>query len=301
MPAQIAVTTTRHATDPLPFVRQQRLRRLGTPRPNATWFDGDRSPEARYAHEQDDLHAETALDREPPFGFEDVHAVQAETAASPEWAADTDGPHEPLVQNTRVATIDEANLLDLMQRIQRQDQSALATLYAHISPRVFGLALRVTRRRAMAEEVRESSFFQVWRQAHRFDATKGKVLSWVLTITRSRALDALRRESRLSCDRYATIEHLQDQGESAEDALGAARENSRLRDALMQLRAQSRQLLALAFFRGLSHEEIAEQTALPLGTVKSQIRRALFVLKQLLSNDGACAAALATAPSAASA
>ena len=166
-----------------------------------------------------------------------------------------------------------------------QDERALAALYDATFSCVFGMVKRIVRRTALAEEVVEDTYFQVWRQAARFDASRGRALGWLLGMARSRAIDALRREARFVHDA------LDDEAAdgpgvdvAADDLLAVARGHADLHGALMRLHAQPRQLVALAFFRGLSHEEIATQTALPLGTVKSQIRRALLSLKQTLGD-----------------
>jgi len=133
----------------------------------------------------------------------------------------------------------------------------------------------------------EDSYFQVWRQAPRFDPTRGCAISWLLAIARSRAIDALRREARFqhaSLDDQAT--DACDGNAGCDELLELARHHADLHRALLQLGAQPRQLVSLAFFRGLSHEEIALQTRLPLGTVKSQIRRALITLRQVLGETG---------------
>ena len=165
-----------------------------------------------------------------------------------------------------------------------QDERALAALYDATISRLSGMVLRIVRNAALAEEVCEDAYFQAWRQAPRFDPARGTALAWLLAIARSRALDALRREARFvhaELNDEATPEIA---GETAgsDELLDAARHHAALHRALLQLGPQPRQLVSLAFFRGLSHEEIALQTCLPLGTVKSQIRRALITLKQVL-------------------
>ena len=182
------------------------------------------------------------------------------------------------------ALADEECLQGWIARMVRQDEKALGELYETMAGRVYGLALRITRHVQTAEEVTEDAFWQVWRQAPRFDATRGSAVTWILTITRSRALDALRR-----CDTADPLdeEALADlqAGSDPQDLLAAVQREHRLHAALRNLDPLPRQLVALAFFRGLSHEEIASQTSLPLGTVKSHIRRALLRLRQLLGTD----------------
>jgi RNA polymerase sigma factor (sigma-70 family) len=186
-----------------------------------------------------------------------------------------------------VAPASDADIAGWIGRIVEHDERALAALYDATLWRVYGVALRVVRRAALADEVVEDTFFQVWRQAPRFDPARGKALAWLLNMARSRAIDAVRHESRFqhgSLDAEAAPAH--EAGDLGHDELlDLARGHAELQRALMLLNAQPRQLVALAFFRGLSHEEIASHTALPLGTVKSQIRRALATLRETLGSQ----------------
>ena len=189
----------------------------------------------------------------------------------------------------------EQQLAAWIDAIVVQDERALAALYDATFTRVFGIVHRVLRRKALAEEVVEDTYFQVWRQAARFDPARGQALTWLLAIARSRAIDALRREARFAHDSMDddTENEVASEARPHDELLDLARHQADLHQALMRLGVQPRQLVSLAFFRGLSHEEIAQQTQLPLGTVKSQIRRALLSLRQILGEGGA-AAALAT-------
>ena len=181
---------------------------------------------------------------------------------------------------------EELQLRLLIARVGGRDETALGELYDLTHGRVHGIALRITRRRETAEEVTEDAYWQVWRQALRFDPARGNAMAWLLTIARSRALDSLRRAD--PAEAHPEPETLVDTDLSPDgdpqDLLAATQRNRALHAALETLDALPRQLLALAFFRGLTHEEIAAQTALPLGTVKSHIRRALAVLKGVLAS-----------------
>lgn len=175
----------------------------------------------------------------------------------------------------------EEQLREWVDRIVDHDERALAALYDATLSRVYGLVLRIVRRAALAEEVVEDTFFQVWRQAARFDAARGRVITWLLGMARSRAIDALRHEARFQHETLDGEDGFDavDERAGSDELLDIARGHAELHRALLLLNAQPRQLVALAFFRGLSHEEIASETALPLGTVKSQIRRALATLR----------------------
>lgn len=187
----------------------------------------------------------------------------------------------------RQAALDEPTLVALMDRIVDRDERALATLYDATSARVHGLVLRITRRAALAEEVVEDTYWQAWRQAPRFDPARGRVVTWLLAMARSRAIDALRRDERFQHAELPAEGGLEDDTEGvlpAHDLLEATRAGHRVHAAVATLEPRARQLIALAFFRGLTHEEIATQTAMPLGTVKSLIRRSLQQLRQALGD-----------------
>lgn len=208
-----------------------------------------------------------------------------------EGAADTPSALASAGTARSTSPAEESQLVAWIAGVVVHDEVALAALYDHTARRVHGLVLRITRCPALAEEVVEDTFFQVWRQAVRFDPARGRALTWLLAMARSRAIDTLRREARnqhqaLSDDAEAEAEAAWgNPGPAADDLLAVARSHAELHRAMLLLNAQPRQLVALAFLRGLSHEEIASTTALPLGTVKSQIRRALSTLKQLLGDN----------------
>ncbi|MEO6280535.1 sigma-70 family RNA polymerase sigma factor [Roseateles sp.] len=184
---------------------------------------------------------------------------------------------------------DDTQLQAWIGGIVEHDERALLALYEATLSRVYGLVLRLVRRSQLAEEVAEEVYFQVWRQAPRFDAERGRPLTWLLGMARSRAIDAIRREARFQ------HEELDEEAaamsapatQSGDELLAVAQGHAELHRALLLLKPQPRQLVALAFFNGLSHEEIASQTLLPLGTVKSQIRRALITLRETLGDAGA--------------
>ncbi len=180
--------------------------------------------------------------------------------------------------------VDDIQLNEWIGAIVDHDQKAMAALYDATMSRVFGIVLRIVRRRTLAEEVVEDTFFQVWRQAARFDPSRGRAITWLLGMARSRAIDGLRREARFQHESLDddTAPDLPDHSPAADELLDTARHHADLHRALTLLNTQPRQLVAMAFLQGLSHEEIATQTLLPLGTVKSQIRRALLTLRELL-------------------
>lgn len=167
------------------------------------------------------------------------------------------------------------------------DELALGQLYDATLGKVYGLALRISGKPESAEEIVSDVYLQAFREAARFDAQRGVVLAWLMMMTRSRALDHLRRrdiaESHPEPHSLHPERHI---GENNPlDGLLELESKGRLKAALDKLAPLQRQMLALSFFRDLSHQEIAGHTGMPLGTVKSHIRRALEKLKPFLESD----------------
>jgi RNA polymerase sigma factor (sigma-70 family) len=179
---------------------------------------------------------------------------------------------------------DDDTLCGHLKGMIARDQAALSRLYDATAGRLYGVALRIVRQADMAEEVVSDTYFQAWRDCGRYDAARGKVLAWLLIICRSRALDALRRrdEAMSHPDPHELSEETGDPRENPQDLLSAVQESSALHAALSTLSPLQRQLVALAFFRGYSHSEIEEHTGIPLGSVKTHIRKALSVLRGVL-------------------
>ncbi len=179
----------------------------------------------------------------------------------------------------------EMELQALIDRILKHDENALAELFKALSHRVHSIALRITKSTQLAEEVTEDTFYQIWRQAPRYDSRRGPVSAWILTIARSRSLDAWRAIPPFEFEENPEMEKRRNTGDSehGEDILLVSEQNQVLHEALLTLGPLPRQLVGLAFFRGLTHEEIAEHTTLPLGTVKSHLRRAVLRLREHLT------------------
>lgn len=186
-------------------------------------------------------------------------------------------------------TVDASNQPDLCEwiaAIARRNEWALGKLYDACAPRVYALALRITGDQQCAEEVVSDVFLQVWQQADRFDSARGKPLTWLLTICRSRALDLLRRRDRSQLhEDPASLISDGDTHADPEFIVAAMQVGSRMHTALRQLTPTQQHLLNLAFFQGLSHQEIADATGTPLGTVKATLRRSMITLKSMLSDQ----------------
>lgn len=198
----------------------------------------------------------------------------------------------PAMPQTSISTDSEtarnAKLRDWVLLMAGGDEAALGQLYDACLSRVYGLALRVTGRKDLAEEVAVETFWQAWREATRFDGSRGEVMAWLLMMCRSRALDLLRRQDSAEShpDPETLVAEPMDHSGSPLDHLLAAERAGVLNDALKCLTPIQRQMIALAFYKDLSHQEICEQTGLPLGTVKSHLKRAQDGLKTALRLSG---------------
>lgn len=170
--------------------------------------------------------------------------------------------------------------------ILARDEDSLAELYDDTIAKVYGLALKITRRHDLAEEVVEDTYMQVWQEAAKYNAERGPIIAWLMIICRSRAIDALRRLDQ--AESHAEPENLREDISSVStplDILLLLERESDIRIAMVNLDALQRQLISLAFFRGFTHEEIALQMQMPLGTVKSNIKRAQDKLKVALNKS----------------
>ncbi len=172
------------------------------------------------------------------------------------------------------------DLIACLAKIQEQDEEALSQFYDLTINSVYGLALRITGKTEEAEEVVSDVYFQVWGQANRYNNEKGSIMAWLLTICRSRAIDRIRKRQQSSpeIERVESSE-LASSIASPEYILSNTQQHSSINKALQKLSDSQRQLLSLAFFRGMTYQEIADFIDMPLGTVKSHIRRSLLELK----------------------
>ena len=174
-------------------------------------------------------------------------------------------------------------LAELLAASARGNEQAFAEFYDQTSARVYGMVLRVVRDPAQAAEVTQDVYLQVWREASRFDAGLGTVLSWLLMIAHRRAVDRVRsaRSATLRDDRYAATQTDRPYDQVAERA-HANLEAQRVRNALHDLTETQREAISLAYFAGYTHREVAVLLDLPLGTAKTRIRDGLIRLRDAL-------------------
>jgi RNA polymerase sigma-70 factor, ECF subfamily len=171
----------------------------------------------------------------------------------------------------------------LMTRVAQGDAEAFSDLYDQTSSMVYGLALRVVRSGALAEEVTQEVYLQVWRQASGFDAQRGSVKSWMATLAHRRAVDVVRR-SQSARDRELKVPADRPEADVAEMAI-LGDERDRVRAALSSLTDLQFQVIEMAYFGGLTYREVAERLDTPLATVKTRIRDGLTRLRSALGED----------------
>ncbi|XWX03719.1 sigma-70 family RNA polymerase sigma factor [Aggregatilineales bacterium SYSU G02658] len=168
----------------------------------------------------------------------------------------------------------------LLRRIAQGDERALEALYDAYASRVYGLALRVMGDESLAQEVTQDVFLKVWQRPHTWNPERGQFSSWLLTVARYTAVDRLRAEAL----RSGRSVPLLDEFDAPTDADPDPAEHDRLRALLRRLPDEQRQVIELAYFRGLTHSELAAALNLPLGTVKTRLRAGLQKLRALLIN-----------------
>jgi RNA polymerase sigma-70 factor (ECF subfamily) len=176
---------------------------------------------------------------------------------------------------------------DALARMVRGDPDALAEVYDRHARLLYSLALRIVRRPTDAEDVIQEVFSQVWRQAGRYDTLRGTVAGWLVMLTRSRALDRLRRErgEPPAGDIELASRDVMDPGAMVDLQLVDAEQAARVRRALEALPDTQRVPLELAYYDGLSQTAIAAQLGTPLGTIKTRMRQALLRLRDALAEQ----------------
>jgi len=175
------------------------------------------------------------------------------------------------------------DLAELLRRSGRGDEAAFARLYDATAARAYGLAVRVVRDPAQAEEVAQEAFLEIWRTASRFDPARGSAVSWILTLVHRKAVDRVR--SAEASTRRDTTYHQSNQGvehDSTAEAAQASIDARRVRQALGSLTEVQREALELAYFKGYTHTEVATMLDLPVGTAKTRIRDGLIRLRDTM-------------------
>lgn len=190
-------------------------------------------------------------------------------------------------------------LAQLLARVALRDRQAFRQLYERSSPHLFAVVLRIQRNRALAEDVLQEVYVNVWRSAASYDAHRAQALTWMTSVARNRAIDSLRRRQSEpdtvssqtwhgdgDPDNDDMLERMPSDAPGPEQLLARAAQAQSIQGCMGQLSAEQQQSLALAFYQGLSHAEVADHLSQPLGTVKSWLRRGLQALKGCLDRLG---------------
>ncbi|MEO8352544.1 MAG: sigma-70 family RNA polymerase sigma factor [Chthoniobacteraceae bacterium] len=176
--------------------------------------------------------------------------------------------------------------IELMKRIGEGNPASFETLYDRFSGVLFSTAYRVLNNQEAAEDVLQDVFIQIWEKAPLYDPTRGKPMTWAVTLTRNKAIDRLRstvRRNRLQDDVEREAESFEKfDDRSAFEAVAAGETSQLVREAIQKLSTDQREAIEFAFFSSLTQTEIAERLNEPLGTIKARIRRGMMKLHDLL-------------------
>lgn len=184
---------------------------------------------------------------------------------------------------------DSEVLAQQLARVALGDKLAFRQVYEMTSTHLFGIALRILRRRDAAEDVLQEAFVSVWHHAGIYSASTSQPMTWLISIVRNKSLDVarsapVRRETALVQNDAGGNRDIADERPNPLDLLMQATQSLAIQDCMASLDAAQRQSLALAYYHGLSHSEVAERVHAPLGTVKSWVRRGLERLKHCMES-----------------
>jgi len=183
------------------------------------------------------------------------------------------------------ATLDREALAVLVETIAANaDKAAFAALFRHFAPKIKGYLIKIGTDRGQAEELTQEVMLTVWRKAATFDRKQASVATWLFTIARNRRIDAVRREKRPELDPSDPM-LVPDEPMAADDRLDAIDREARVARALKALPKEQADLVHEAFYLAKSHSQIADETKIPLGTVKSRLRLAFGRLRKAIEGD----------------
>jgi RNA polymerase sigma factor (sigma-70 family) len=185
-------------------------------------------------------------------------------------------------------TTDDSHLVDLIEQVSKKDREALKKLYVATSGKMLGIAMRIIGNREQAEDILQDAYLKIWRIAEDYRQSLSPPIAWMGIIVRSRALDVLRKNATEKHLQGADIDEdgfacLDEATNNPMDTALASEQAWALHECLKKIDAKPREVLVQAYFKDLSHRELAAQLSLPLGTVKTWIRRSLDQLRTCLS------------------
>ena len=170
---------------------------------------------------------------------------------------------------------------ELVLLLKQKDQQAFSYLYDNYAPALNGVIYRMVEEKQLAEDILQEAFVKIWNNFPSYDSSKGRLFTWLLNLTKNLTIDTLRskgykKQQKISADENS-VSNLSDNGYASDkfDSMG-------LRNQLSNLKPEQRTLIELAYFNGFTQDEIAKQTGIPLGTVKTRLRSAIIELRKLL-------------------
>lgn len=181
------------------------------------------------------------------------------------------------------AEVNRSQLAAALARVAGGDRDALRIVYQDTSAKLFGVCLRILNDRGEAEDVLQDVYLTLWRKASSFDPARASPITWLVAIARNRCIDRLRAAApRRRVEPIEAAEEVRDPAPAASDLLEASQQSGRLRMCLEQLESRQSTAIRAAFLDGHTYEELAERMNVPLGTMKSWIRRGLLKLRDCL-------------------
>jgi RNA polymerase sigma-70 factor (ECF subfamily) len=183
---------------------------------------------------------------------------------------------------TRPAAAPGGDLIVLMERVAGRDRAAFAALYRATSAKLYGVILRILRRRDVADEVLQEVYVQIWERAGRYDAGKGSPITWMATIARNRALDEVRRKTPVSLEDMPETAEMASETALPLELVEQGEALQRLRRCIDRLEPERREALLLAYRDGLTREALGRRLGRPPATIKSWLRRSLAQLRECL-------------------
>jgi len=176
------------------------------------------------------------------------------------------------------------DLSALLHRVARKDRAAFAEGYQATSAKLYGIALRILKRRDIADEVLQEVYVKIWERAADFSLDRASPISWMATIARNRALDEVRRKRPVAIEDHPEVQNFASDDETALAAIMRSEDGRRLADCLTRLEPDRRQMVVLAYCEGLSRDELAAKYGQPVNTIKTWLRRSLASLKGCLGS-----------------
>ena len=176
------------------------------------------------------------------------------------------------------------DLAGLLARVAARDREAFQAVYKATSAKLWGIVVRILPRRDIAEDVLQDVYVRIWERAASFDPAKASPITWMATIARNRAIDEVRRKSPVSIEDAPEALNVEQSGPSPLDNTQQSQELRRLQECLQGLDAERREIVLLAYYNGLSRDELAQRFAHPVATIKTWLHRSLAQLRKCLGS-----------------